>query len=519
MRYTLTILLAFIAMGASAQDRFTRIYNQDTSFTSGYTLGICPTIQTTSDGGHLLQYIPAIESEGAAGGLPIVIKTDSNFYPQWRQYYIGSPLCLASGILNCYAPFHIDTLLTFQKTDLNGTSLWMKVMTDDSGGLLYLATPVNNNSKIRYIGSRNTHTLYTPMFMDIDTLGNFIAADTIIGDTTSFENQFSDDSGNYFFLQTGLLGGGDRKITKLHPDNSIAWSYVLHKYFPYDITSMVALANGDVIFGGSYGSSTDSVAILLIKFSATGQLIWQKSADRQGNLGAMQLLPNGNIILSAAGNSFNAVALSYKSDVIEIDTAANVIWAKDIAPDVTGASEYMAQSAPYIRSNNDWYFTAIKRDPYAPIVYNTDSMGVGHCTSTPIAYSFADSSLFTLIPTTLNFAPFTVTVSTLTPIDSTLPQLFIDSCDYATPASVTNTTIHPDINIYPNPASNTFSIQNTGNISSVEIFDMAGRLVSSVAENSSFDKIDISRLKDGYYIIRLIRKDNNIIYKKLVVIN
>ena len=517
MKHTLTFLFTLLALHVSAQDRFTRIYNQDTAGTGNYYYGNCSVIQTTADGGHLLQFYPyASAYDGPEFAPPVVIKTDSNFYPQWKQFWVSVPLSVGAGIIHCYNPQFIDQYLNFEKTDLSGTPIWMKKLVDNDSSLTHLFSPVYFNGIIRYVGNR-IGSNYTPAFIDIDTLGNLIAADTVAGDSTTFENQFSDDSGNYYFLQTSSFNTGNRQLTKLRPDNSIVWSYLLYKPVEYDVTGMVTLPNGDVVISGNYHYFIDTPTIFLIKLSPTGSLIWQKSARRHGAVSAMQILNNGNIILSATGNGYYTPSYNFSSSVIEIDTAANVIWARNIEPDITGFPNYIALSPPYIRSNNDWYFTAIKRGPYAPIVYNTDSMGNGHCTSAPIEYSFADSSLFTLIPTTLSFAPFAVTISVVPTMDSVLPQLFVDSCDYAIPASVANITASLDINIYPNPASNTFSIQNATNIANSDIFDMAGRLVKSVTYG--FDKIDIAGLKDGHYIIRLIRKDNTITYKKLVVIN
>jgi len=524
MRYTLTVLLTFIALSASAQDRFTRIFNQDTTYSMSIHWAQCYPIQTTADGGHLLQYYGNFVP--LSGELPAltqyIIKTDSNFYPQWKLTDIPVAIAMKSNfIFNCINNFH-DTAIAIAKLNLDGSTVWMKTLHDNDSGYLGLLSAVNLNSKIRYTGVRVVYGSpgsNVPVFVDIDSTGAIIAADSIAGDTVAIENQFTDDSGNSYLLTDHVIGGGDRKITKLRPDNSIVWSYILHKQLPYDITGMAALPNGDVIFSGSYRSYTDSIDAFLIKFSATGTLIWDKIGDRNSNISDIALMPNGNIMIAAAGASLSFEYYNYHSYLIEIDTAANVKWAKNISPDASRPPVFIGHSVPYIRSSNDWYYAALKNDPLAPVVYNTDSNGNGHCSSIPTAYSFYDTTLFTLIPSTIDFAPISLSVFNVADIDSVQPQLFIDSCDYTAPTAVINTTVQPDINIYPNPASNTFSIQNTSNISSVEIFDMAGRLVSCVAENNSFDKIDISRLKNGYYIIRLTGKDNHIVYKKLVVIN
>jgi hypothetical protein len=71
-----------------------------------------------------------------------------------------------------------------------------------------------------------------------------------------------------------------------------------------------------------------------------------------------------------------------------------------------------------------------------------------------------------------------------------------------------------DYNIYPNPVATHFIIENSENITSVEIFQMDGKLVKNVLVNRS--SIDIADLHSGIYIVKLTDINNQTVVKKIV---
>lgn len=63
-----------------------------------------------------------------------------------------------------------------------------------------------------------------------------------------------------------------------------------------------------------------------------------------------------------------------------------------------------------------------------------------------------------------------------------------------------------DLNLYPNPADNTLFINfdnNRFNVSTIQIFDVMGQLISTETISSNINSINISDLTAGCYIIRL----------------
>jgi len=72
------------------------------------------------------------------------------------------------------------------------------------------------------------------------------------------------------------------------------------------------------------------------------------------------------------------------------------------------------------------------------------------------------------------------------------------------------------VKIHPNPASNNFSIitSNTTTIDQINIYNIHGTLIKKT--NSSFEKINISNLNQGIYLVEII-SDHNKIVKRLII--
>jgi hypothetical protein len=70
--------------------------------------------------------------------------------------------------------------------------------------------------------------------------------------------------------------------------------------------------------------------------------------------------------------------------------------------------------------------------------------------------------------------------------------------------------------LFPNPASNEVSISWTnGGNGSIELFDVSGKLVLT-AEVSSGNKLNLSGLTKGVYLLKLSNQDQAA-YKKLII--
>ena len=92
------------------------------------------------------------------------------------------------------------------------------------------------------------------------------------------------------------------------------------------------------------------------------------------------------------------------------------------------------------------------------------------------------------------------------------------SCD-STGDRVNHIANHENILVYPNPASNEISIAtDKTNITSIEIYNIHGTLVKSVKEIKALQHtLDVTRLKIGYYILKITLLDGTTQYKNLIL--
>ncbi len=67
-----------------------------------------------------------------------------------------------------------------------------------------------------------------------------------------------------------------------------------------------------------------------------------------------------------------------------------------------------------------------------------------------------------------------------------------------------------DIKMYPNPVINTLILDNTTNVTTVDIIDILGRPIISIHNNSNNTlNINVSALDQGNYIVNIHYKDNS----------
>jgi hypothetical protein len=82
-------------------------------------------------------------------------------------------------------------------------------------------------------------------------------------------------------------------------------------------------------------------------------------------------------------------------------------------------------------------------------------------------------------------------------------QQSLESGEYHTTASdVGFKNNREEMHIFPNPASDWLNIQSESDFSTVEIINISGITVDHFSLEESSDRIDISKLRDGYYWIK-----------------
>ena len=291
----------------------------------------------------------------------------------------------------------------------------------------------------------------------------------------------------------------------------------------YEITCMVPLPNGDVVLGGNYQVDSEGICkMFLVKLTASGSIAWQKTTDRLSRISGLQATAGNKLIISAAGSTMLFYPFLSDQPLIVTDTAVNVLWVKNLAADTTVWPFYTGLSQPFIKNENDWYFTSTTKFPIAATLFNMDSTGTDHCTTASETVSFYDTTLFTPMPVGITMWPITATVTNQTLWDTLImAQLYADSCDYTEPNKVTRVDQEVAVLLYPNPAGNKVHLKNADAIDKVVFYDITGKLVDTQFPDPAHD-IDVRSLGNGCYILRLYAKDQHTaypVYRKLLVMH
>ena len=87
-------------------------------------------------------------------------------------------------------------------------------------------------------------------------------------------------------------------------------------------------------------------------------------------------------------------------------------------------------------------------------------------------------------------------------------------------ATAINETFVDYVNVYPNPANEFVNFQITSTkLKSIEIIDVAGRLIAKTTVTNEVTQFDISAFKDGPYFYRVLDASGNVvIVNKLMIV-
>jgi hypothetical protein len=90
--------------------------------------------------------------------------------------------------------------------------------------------------------------------------------------------------------------------------------------------------------------------------------------------------------------------------------------------------------------------------------------------------------------------------------DATLPAVCFASCDACPTSSLVENSMK--VNIMPNPANDYIQIESTMSISSIELYSLAGNKVKTFNPNGYSNKINVSELASGSYLLKVNSNDN-----------
>ena len=74
------------------------------------------------------------------------------------------------------------------------------------------------------------------------------------------------------------------------------------------------------------------------------------------------------------------------------------------------------------------------------------------------------------------------------------------------------------VKLFPNPTSNTFSLQSSVPIRHIEIYSIDNRLLQTIEAHSKSLSINTDGLQNGIYLVRLFSADGHLTTKKVIVL-
>jgi len=89
---------------------------------------------------------------------------------------------------------------------------------------------------------------------------------------------------------------------------------------------------------------------------------------------------------------------------------------------------------------------------------------------------------------------------------------------HTTALGVTEVINSPDIQIFPNPVKDVLKFRFNNNLKSeaIDIYDMNGRVITSIQNNKNVNEVDMSAYPKGHYILKVKADDGKLYVEKII---
>lgn len=420
------------------------------------------------------------------------------------------------------------------KLNSNLSLQWMKRISvvsenniaTDSYGNLYMASIAKDTSAIsgkkilirKYDGG-NSDLLFSTSLKDENA-----------GEIVSVNDFKIDNTGNSYLCGSVYKSNLAKRylIAKLNPNGKVAWK----KYYDGqsaatdDVANALALdhQNNIIVTGESFynGKNLD---IFTLKYDQNGNILWYKRKDFDNVINR-----GTNVQIDASNNFYVAGTDGANGSVIfKYDENGNQLWQKRFSNFTINDFQVSASGNSYVASNKNFTGTGLASAAKAHIK-KLDANG-------HIEWVYSDP--YNLNQNVSDFVRYTTNYTNIA-INSNAAEViasgylytvyFTPSLDYLGSFDWRNDHFSPtartgnlsgeyntDFNLYPNPVSNQLKFQFKDEISDAQltILDLHGREVMNQTINSNNATINVSELKPGLYVARVVY-DGNVINKKFV---
>jgi hypothetical protein len=350
------------------------------------------------------------------------------------------------------------------KYDANGNVLWAK----NAGGIINNSNYNNAATSVAIDASGNSYVagyFSSPTITFGSTTLTNTNTDTLDYNSDIFLAKY-DANGNVIWAKkAGGSGDEDDDANSVAVDGS-GNAYVVGFFDSNTIT-----------FDTTTLTNTGNFDIFLVKYDANGNVIWAKGADSSGDDGL-----TFSVAVDGSGNSYVAGMFDSPSFTLGSNTLINA-----------GDSNYTFNMflAKYdVNGNVLWAKSASETsEGISDRVDEASSISVDASGNSYVAGSF--ESL------TITFGSYT-----LTNADTTCRYVDIFVAKLGSNTGINEFTNSLNIVVYPNPATNSLTIESPQN-GVIEITNIQGQLIKSFMATSNKTSIDVSAFPSGVYIIEV----------------
>ncbi len=562
---TLTVLLAIGVL----------TYGQTITFIKSYDNGFndadeCHTMKQTTDGGYIMAGATWASDDGWYD--MVIHKVNSLGESQWiKTYGVGSMnIEVSFGIITTQDGGYMmvggtdgfsaddETDMWVIKTDASGDSLWSKHYGGDKSEYAHGGIQTSNNGYV-FVGATNSEGAG---FDDIyvvrtDENGNVVWAKDF--GTNKMDGAYGvEETSDGGFVIAGEIENGDYGyIIKVDADGEKVWDYTCEPddYMTsnfFDIT--VANDGGIVATGRVQATGGGGQNVLLVKLNADGIEVWRKNygGDKKDVGRSVVETTDNGFFITGYTESFTQDEEDSDVYLIKTDADGEIVWTKNYGTIKdeggyegvqTTDGGYAAGGYTYVQGeSSNFYLLKLDSDGLAgddteaPTVpqnlvaeskseteirltwdYSTDNVAVagykiyrdGTNIGSIIYSSYTDTALTT-------GTEYTYTVSAYDAAGNESDQSTSAS---ATPCVGVDNQTAGQLNIYPNPVTNTATVEffNPNNKNYVlNITNLNGQVVKTIT-NITDNKVTIEKgnLQSGIYFIEL--KGNKYQYGRIVI--
>lgn len=475
------------------------------------------------------------------GGDAVAVDKQGNIYSAGSftdTFYIGNTPYVAKG----------DRDIIVQKFDKDGYHIWARQYSGP-GDAEVIDIVTDNSGDIYLSGEHNGHlvfdkdTLHTKSIKNlfltkIDAFGYVKWAQNITGirSVYTFNNLASDDLGNIYmsasiehtdslYIGSNLFLGDyspDIYIIKYNSNGDVIWvnrerGTYINRPFGIAVDKHGNVYNtghfSDTTYFGSNQFINKGSVLYLSKYDSSGKLLFVKTPPQGGRGTGMDVAVTQNGDVYMCGQlSYDTINTVFGNDTLNPSQSASYIVKFNSNGDVLWSEHFPVNYALHVKTiNNDVYLhlsdpdiTLVKFNLAGNVIWTNKEVIK---TKTPLTFSDMDLAV-----------PYGIIVTGIDNNHNISAPLDHKRRAYTAhigpfPLSVSNTNDYgtSDINLFPNPASQTITLKDESltNYNNYSITDMSGRVIinDKLVQNKTHS-ITISQLPDGIYQLQLLGDDN-----------